>query len=344
MATLSSILSFNTVQGIQGIQGIQGVQGITGAQGANGFRNKIINGEMGIAQRGTSFSGGTTNADDTYTLDRWYILSEGSDSVDVSQVADSPDTGGFSVRFDVETTGQKFGYAQIVEAANCTGLIGNNVTLSFAAKVSNTRIDTVKAGIVAWSGTADTVTSDIISAWNASGTTPTLIANATFENTPTDLNVTTSWATYTITANVDTANTKNLIVFIWSDGDANPLAGDFLYVTKVQLEEGSAASPFEYRSKGAELALCHRYYYEPTVTMGFGAYATNAGQGFYCQDPPPTAFRVTPTATTSFGSAVNISSNSVNLSPTSVDYQFISQVAGVMATTLAVGRKYSAEL
>jgi hypothetical protein len=223
-------------------------------------RNKVINGAMQIAQRGTNFAGGTTNADDAYTLDRWYVLSEGSDSVDVDQVADSPDTGGKCIRLDVETTGEKFGIAQIVEASNCTGLIGNTVTLSFAAKVSDARIDTVKAAVVAWSGTADTVTSDIISAWNADGTTPTLIANATFENTPADLGVTTSWATYEITATVDTASTANLIVFIWSDDATNPLAGDFLYVTNVQLEAGDTATPFEHRSYGQELALCQRYY------------------------------------------------------------------------------------
>jgi hypothetical protein len=227
-------------------------------------RNKIINGAMQIAQRGTNFAGGTTNADDAYTLDRWYVLSEGSDSIDVDQVADSPDDGGKCIRLDVETTGEKFGIAQIVEASNCTGLIGNTVTLSFAAKVSNARIDTVKAAVVAWSGTADTVTSDIISAWNADGTTPTLIANATFENTPADLGVTTSWATYEITATVDTASAANLIVFIWSDDATNPLAGDFLYITNVQLEAGDTATPFEHRSYGQELALCHRYYQKIT--------------------------------------------------------------------------------
>ena len=240
-------------------------------------RNKIINGAMQVAQRGTNFAGGTANADDAYTLDRWYVLSEGSDSVDVDQVADSPDTGGKSIRLDVETTGEKFGIAQIVEAINCTGLIGNTVTLSFEAKVSNARIDTVKAAIVAWSGTADAVTSDIVSTWNADGTTPTLIANATFENTPADLGVTTSWAKYEITASVDTASTANLIVFIWSDDATNPLAGDFLYVTNVQLEAGDTATPFEHRSYGQELALCQRYCVSLDATGG----ESHAGAGLW---------------------------------------------------------------
>jgi len=150
-------------------------------------------------------------------------------------------------------------------------LIGGNVTLSFKAKVSSTtKLDNVKAAIVAWSGTSDTVTSDIISAWNVEGTNPTLIANATFENSPTNLNVTTSYATYTVTGNVDTASTKNIIVFIWSDVTDTTL-GDFLFITDVQLEFGNTATPFERRSFGQELALCQRYF-ELTGDMYYRSY------------------------------------------------------------------------
>jgi len=235
------------------------ISGVTAYPG----RNRLINGSFQIAQRNTSFSGGTDNADDTYTLDRWYVLSEGSDSIDVTQQSDSPDSNGKSIRLDVETTGEKFGIAQIIEGQNCIGAIGNTCTLSFYAKVSNARIDTVKAAIIAWSGTEDTVTSDIISAWNADGTTPTLIANATFENTPADLSVTTSWARYELSANIDTASTKNIIIFIWSDDATNPQAGDFLYLTNLQFEAAtSVATPFEHRPIGTELALCQRYYYK----------------------------------------------------------------------------------
>jgi len=104
---------------------------------------------------------------------------------------------------------------------------------------------------------------------------PTLIANATYENTPANLNVTTSWATYSVTANVDTASTTNIIVFIWSDV-TDTTAGDFLYITNAQLEIGSTATPFERRLYNQELANCQRYFevlggrntYEP-VGIGF---------------------------------------------------------------------------
>jgi hypothetical protein len=112
---------------------------------------------------------------------------------------------------------------------------------------------------VAWSGTANTVTSDIISAWGAEGTNPTLIANATYENSPANLNLTTSYATYSVSAAVDTASTKNIIVFIWSDV-TDTTAGDFLFITDVQLEVGSVATPFERIDYGRQLIQCQRYF------------------------------------------------------------------------------------
>ena len=236
------------------------------------FKNRVINGGMNIAQRATSFtSTSSANNDDTYTLDRWYILSDGNDTIDVTQTTTVPTGAQNSIGLDVETINKKFGIAQIIEASNCYDVIGGNVTLSFQAKVSSlTKLDNVKCAIVAWSGTADTVTSDIISAWGAEGTNPTLIANATYENTPANLSVTTSFASYSVTANVDTASTKNIIVFIWSDVTDTTL-GDFLHITNVQLESGSTATSFDYRPYTTELALCLRYFetnFPTGVTVG----------------------------------------------------------------------------
>jgi hypothetical protein len=201
-------------------------------------------------------------------LDRWYILSDGNDAIDVTrETSVVPANQKYAIALDVETANKKFGIAQIIESDNCVGLTGGTVTLSFKAKVSaTTKLDNVKAAVVAWSGTADTVTSDIISAWGAEGTNPTLIANATYENTPANLSVTTSYATYSLTANIDTASTTNIIVFIWSDV-TDTTAGDFLYLTDVQLEPGTVATPFERRSYGQELALCQRYYWKGNLPI-----------------------------------------------------------------------------
>ena len=245
--------------------------------GGFAFRNKLINGGFDIAQRGTSFtSTSSANNDDTYNLDRWYVLSDGNDIVDITQTTTVPTGAKYSIGLDVETVNKKFGIAQIIENANCYDAIGGNVTLSFQARVSaTTKLDNVKCAVVAWSGTADTVTSDIISAWNVEGTNPTLIANATYENTPANLNVTTSWATYSVTANVDTASTTNIIVFIWSDVTDTTL-GDFLYVTNVQLEKGSTATSFDYRPYSAELAMCQRYF--QVIVSGSGYFCNASAQ------------------------------------------------------------------
>jgi hypothetical protein len=231
------------------------------------LKNRLLNGSFNVAQRGTSFVSGANN-DDTYNLDRWYILSDGNDAVDITQTTTVPTGAKYSIGLDVETVNKKFGIAQIIENVNCYDAIGGNVTLSFQAKVSaTTKLDNVKCAVIAWSGTADSVTSDIISAWGAEGTNPTLIANATYENTPANLNVTTSWATYSVTANVDTASTANIIVFIWSDV-TDTTAGDFLHITNAQLEIGTSATPFERRLYGQELANCQRYYQTSTNAQG----------------------------------------------------------------------------
>jgi hypothetical protein len=239
------------------------------------LKNRLVNGSFNIAQRGTSFVSGA-NDDDTYNLDRWYVLSDGNDAVDITQTTTVPTGAKYSIGLDVETVNKKFGIAQIIENVNCYDAIGGNVTLSFQAKVSaTTKLDNVKCAVIAWSGTADTVTSDIISAWGAEGTNPTLIANATYENTPANLNVTTSWATYSVTANVDTASTANIIVFIWSDV-TDTTAGDFLYITNAQLEVGSTATPFERRLYNQELANCQRYFENIQVIQNYYLHNTTS--------------------------------------------------------------------
>tara|TARA_R110002126_G_scaffold107463_1_gene242852 strand:- start:57 stop:1214 length:1158 start_codon:yes stop_codon:yes gene_type:complete len=275
-----------------------------------GMRNRIINGNFAIGQRGTTFPSGFNN-NDAYTLDRWYILSDGNDAIDVTrETSVVPTNQKYAIALDVETANKKFGIAQIIESDNCVGLTGGTVTLSFKAKVSaTTKLDNVKAAVVAWSGTADTVTSDIISAWGAEDTNPTLIANATYENTPANLSVTTSYATYSVTANIDTASTTNIIVFIWSDV-TDTTAGDFLYVTDVQLEPGPVATPFEQRPIGTELALCQRYYEEVDGEFrndgALGGTNISVGHTWFCTVPK----RIAPTVSVLSQSATNASNMS----------------------------------
>lgn len=240
-----------------------------GSGGSGGVgRNALINGSMRVAQRGTSFtSTGGANNDDVYVLDRWNLLSDGNDIVDVTQATDVPAGALFSMGLDVEAVNKKFGVLQIIEQKNCADLIGQTVVLSAYLKVTNaTRLDKIKMAIIAWDGTADTVTSDIVSAWGADGTNPTLVSNWTYENTPTDLGVTTSWARYSVSAAVDTAAAKNIGLFIWSDNVTDTDLGDFLYIANAKLELGSSPTAFQTPSIVEELDECLRYYARLTAS------------------------------------------------------------------------------
>jgi hypothetical protein len=83
--------------------------------------------------------------------------------------------------------------------------------------------------------------------------------------------------------------------------------GATFYITGVQLEAGTTASPFEYRLYGTELALCQRYYQKSynletapaTVSQnGFIVIlANNATYGEIFQLRFPVAMRASPTAT-----------------------------------------------
>lgn len=234
---------------------------IVGGLGPVG-KNFLDNPNFAVAQRGTSFTSATTpaNSDDTYLLDRWVLLSDGNDIVDVSQ-----ETSGtiseplYNIKLDVETANKKFGILQIIENKNARQMTNKAVSLSFSAKVTGTTINAIRAAIISWSSTADAVTSDVVSAWGAAGTNPTLATNWTYENTPAALTApTTSWQEYTIeNISIDTAATTNVAVFIWTD-DVTMTIGDFLHIKDVKLEIGSTATDFEYLPYSENLRACQR--------------------------------------------------------------------------------------
>jgi hypothetical protein len=168
------------------------------------------------------------------------------------------------------------------------------VTLSFTAKTTGTSIGNMKAVILSWTGTSDTVTRDVVSAWGADGVTPTFAANWTAENTPQNLAPSNDWTRYTITANLDTASTNNVAVFIWCD-DMTTTLGDFLYITDVQLEVGALATPFERKLMNQTLAECQRYFIGANSVLT----VTHTISGLF-KEGLPTAMRTAPSVTTTF--------------------------------------------
>ncbi|MCK9592763.1 MAG: hypothetical protein M0Q91_12240, partial [Methanoregula sp.] len=228
--------------------------------------NILINGDFVISQRGTTFtSASSANNDDVYIFDRWNLLSDGNDIVDCSQVGGSSANALGSrafAKFDIETEDKKWGIIQIIEFQNSAQLIGGSCSLSFKAArgVSDTST-LLRAGVLSWVGTADTVTSDVVNAWGAEGSNPTLVSGWTFENTPVALaELTDAWQTFEIeNIAIDTANASNVAVFIWSDDMTNAV-GDLVYITDVKLEKGTTCTDFIPRSMAQENLLCQRYF------------------------------------------------------------------------------------
>jgi len=333
-------------------------------------KNVIINGDMRIAQRGASggatFTAASTpaNSDDTYLIDQWLLLSDGNDIVDVSQNAAAPDGFLVSCALDVETINKKFGILHPIEQKNCQHLVGETVSLSFWAKVSDAaKLDNIKAAILSWNGVADTITSDVISAWNAEDTNPTFAANWTAENTPSNLGVTAVWTKFSIqNINIDTANTKNLAVFIWNDGFCDTLE-TFLYITGVQLEKGSVASEYQWNSISKELIDCWRYYFKSydldvipgtadddgNVYLSLSGIA-NSDHAIYVNAIFPITMRVAPTVTTYDGAGTSgkvTMAAGDNLAATVADIGFtrarVTGTNGAASTIRLIAFHYTAE-
>jgi hypothetical protein len=319
---------------------------------ATNGRNRLINGDFRVAQRGTSFVSGANN-DDTYNLDRWYVLSEANDTVDITQANVAPTGGLFSIGLDVETANNKFGIAQIIEQRNIVGCVGTQCTLSFKFRTSGSSIGNVKAAIIAWTGTADTVTSDFVSAWNADGVIPTLVANAVYENTPINLNPTNDWQTASITALIDASPVNNLAVFIWCDDKTTTLA-DFLYVTDVQFEVGTVATAFERKPINQVLAECQRYYAKwnlQAVEIYLAAVTLN-GQPITMSMTHKVPLRAAPSVATISGSWTQLNSSDYPIFNTAGQHGFTiytigrvgnAALAGVYASATSV-LEFGAEL
>ena len=224
------------------------------------YQQAIINGGFIVNQYAVStYTSATTpaNSDDTYLHDQWILLSDGNDVVDV-YAATFPGIPHSRVQFEVETANKKFGYLQIIENKDAYRFYGKTVSLQFkAATIVGKVIKNVRAAVLSWSGTADSVTSDVVASWGAEGNNPTWATNWTAENTATNLAlVEGTWATYKIeNISVDTASMTNLAVFIWVD-DTDAAVDDLFYLSDVQLNEGAVCTAYMPMRYEDEVARC----------------------------------------------------------------------------------------
>lgn len=213
----------------------------------------LINGDGMINERGSA----SGIADDTYDCDRWYTLTQ-TGTIAYSQLTDVADNVPFMMRMtQSQASAQRMGRAQIIEGKHCKWLRGQQVTLALRHKISSAA--NIRMAILEWTGTEDTVTSDVINSW----TNGTYTAGNFFNSTTLTVRAvsaaissTTSLAEVTLTATLG-STFNNLIVVIWTEGTA---AQNVTLDLAAKFAPGAAAGPWNKRDYGMERRLCARYF------------------------------------------------------------------------------------
>ncbi|CAB4139791.1 hypothetical protein UFOVP354_35 [uncultured Caudovirales phage] len=202
------------------------------------FRNRLINGRMGIDQVNSGASQTITAAAVlAYTVDQWYAYCTGANVTGQRVAGTAPND--FNYRFTGAASVTKIGFAQRIEAASCQDLAGTTATL--AVDLANSLLTTVTW--TAWyANTADTF-------GTLASPTRTLISTGNFT-------VTSTLTRYSTNITVPGAATTGIEIEF---SVAAQTSGTFT-IGRAQLEAGAVATPFEHRPFGAELALCQRYY------------------------------------------------------------------------------------
>ena len=294
----------------------------------SGRRNIIINGAMKVAQRATSATGvGGTN-EEYPTLDRFNFTTTSAGRFTMTQTADGP-TG--------------FANCMKLDCTTADTSISASEALILQTKFEGQDVQQLMYG----SSSAQPITVSFYVKGNASATYTLEWRNEEDgRNTGKTFNVTTDWTRVSITFTGDTAgsavdddNTHAFTLGIWLHGGTTFSGGTFaentwhathnlrigdsqtsffdstdrtFFLTGLQLEVGSVATPFEHRSFGEELALCQRYF-QKSVQNGQTSYPSSGGyaSGMYLF---PVRMRADPTGAYTDGGAGGSSiGNSTNV-------------------------------
>jgi hypothetical protein len=249
-------------------------------------KNKIINGDFGVWQRGTSFS---NPADGTFSADRWKSFSNGTGVTrTISQQTFTPGTapvagyeGTFFYRYAVSVAGTGNTYHifdQNIEDVRT--FAGQTATLSFWAKADAARTVAVNFYQSFGSGGSGDVS---VTAQNAS--------------------VTTSWQRFTLTYAIPsisgkTIGTNSFLALRFTQPAGVTMTMDYW---GVQVEESSVATAFQTATGTiqGELAACQRYYYrmaaEAAYTIfGYGGSVSTTVAAINI--PYPVTMRTTPSS------------------------------------------------
>jgi hypothetical protein len=228
----------------------------TGLSWANNFaagKNKILNSDFSIWQRGTSF----TPTNGSYTADRWQNYFNGTGTKTYSQQAFTPGAapvagyeGSYFIRLNQSVAGTGATFNEFnTSLESVTTLAGQSATFSFWAKAAATTV----------------LPSIFIRQVFGSGGSPSASVETTLIS---NLSISTSWTRYSVSFTVPSISGKTLGTTIDSSYlqilTNLPLNSTFtIDIWGVQLEQGSIATAFQTATGNiqSELAACQRHYY-----------------------------------------------------------------------------------
>jgi len=263
---------------------------------ATGRKNLIINGNMNVWQRATSFA--LTNGK-AYTADRIAMNPQSVASTHSRQAVTSPLAGMpqycLRVQRNVNVTATGLIYISYDgESSMAYPCRGKKLTLSFYARKGanySATNDYFTLGIVGGKGTDQS----LVNGYTSGG----YLAN---QNNV----LTTSWQRFTVTTGTVADDISQIGLQGTRNGSGTAGANDYYEITGIQVEISDVATDLEHRGYGEELALCQRYFtaFNPdgfggNGTVGIGGYMSTSrvDVAFYY----PTTMRVNPTVTASSG-------------------------------------------
>lgn len=209
-----------------------------------------INGNFEINQRGA-----TSVADDAYCFDRFYVLTE-SGNVTISALTDPEAGAPWGVRLtQPDASPKRIGLATIIESKDCRWL--RSAAAALAARVKLSTGANIRYAILEHTGTADSVTSDVVSNWASATFTPSnfFIAGVNVLQTGTVAPGAATWGDIE-NYGAGGAAMNNLIGFVWTESAvAQNVTLDF---SRFDLLPGAIQLPRVYRAN--ELPRCQRYY------------------------------------------------------------------------------------
>jgi hypothetical protein len=311
-----SNLSVNTITNAAGGNTAQ-INGMTPtADSLQGFRNRIINGNMVIDQRTAGASVTVNTGANVFSVDRWAGAGTGSLGTDgaFTMQQDSSAPTGFSNSIKVTVTtidavmtgSQSYQVTQSIEGFNTSDLSfgtasAKAITLSFWARSSLTGTFGGALSNSAFNRSYPfTYTISVADTWEYKTVTIAGDTSGTWIGSTNGIGLRVYFG---LGAGSDRAGTAGA----WAGAGHTSATGAVsvigtlnatFYITGVQLEAGSVATPFERRPFGDELALCQRYAYVILQDTFFGTVTLRTGgTSLYGVAPVATSMRASPTST-----------------------------------------------